>query len=47
MKTNKDGFLLCPNCGGKTKVKIIPGTELKHFPLYCTWCKIETIIDHK
>lgn len=40
-------YLLCPKCGKKTKVKTIPGTELKRFPLYCTWCKTETIIDHR
>lgn len=44
-KTGK--YLLCPKCGKKTKVKIIPGTELKQFPLYCTWCKTETIINHR
>lgn len=44
-KTGK--YLLCPKCRKKTKVKIIPGTELKQFPLYCTWCKTETIIDYR
>ena len=28
-----------------SKVKVIPGTKLVHFPLYCSWCKQETVID--
>lgn len=42
-----DGFLKCPQCGKKTKIKTIPGTELKRFPLYCTGCKRQTVIDYK
>lgn len=45
VKTNKSGFILCPHCEGKTKTKVLPGTKLVHFPLYCSWCKRETIID--
>jgi len=43
--TNDKGFALCPKCGKQTKTKVNPDTELKRFPLFCPWCKIETIID--
>jgi len=46
METEK-GFLCCPKCGRKTKTKVLPGTELKRFPLYCTWCKEQFIINHE
>lgn len=47
VEVNEKGFICCPKCGGKTKTKVRPDTELKNFPLYCTWCKEEIIIDHK
>ena len=44
----KDGFLICPKCGRKTKVKVKPGTtRLIRFPLYCFWCREEFEIDYK
>lgn len=46
LKCDERGFLYCPSCGMKTKVKVLPGTELRQFPLYCTWCKKQTIIDY-
>ncbi|MBQ3215566.1 MAG: conjugal transfer protein [Oscillospiraceae bacterium] len=39
------GFIVCPQCGKRTKVKIQPDTVLKRFPLFCPWCKKETMID--
>ena len=48
MKVNVKGYLICPKCGKKTKVKVIVGrTKLKNFPLFCPWCKEETMIDHE
>lgn len=48
MQTNDSGFILCPQCGKKTKTKIIPGTTvLMRFPLYCSWCHEEILIDYK
>ena len=48
MTTNDSGFILCPKCGRKTKTKIIPGTTvLMRFPLYCSWCHEEILIDYK
>lgn len=44
----KDGFLICPKCGRKTKNKVIPGTtQLIRFPLYCFRCREEFEIDYK
>lgn len=42
---NEKGFILCPHCGRKTKTKVNQETELKKFPLFCPWCKKETIIN--
>ena len=38
-------WLLCPNCGNKTRERIREDTELKNFPLFCPKCKQETIIN--
>lgn len=45
MKITARGFLICPKCGKPTKTKVLPRTILHSFPLYCTWCKQETVID--
>ena len=37
-------WLICPVCGGKTRIKIFRETELLNFPLYCPHCKKETIV---
>lgn len=47
MKTNENGFLLCPRCGKKTSIKVLPTTKMEDFPLHCKHCKRETIIQHK
>ncbi len=39
------GFICCPRCGTKTKTKIDDKTVMKHFPLWCSWCREETLID--
>lgn len=39
------GFVLCPVCGRKTKLKVIRKTELKNFPLFCPKCKNQGDID--
>ena len=38
-------WIMCPQCGNKTRVKIREDTELKNFPLYCPKCRTETQID--
>ena len=48
MQTNGKGFLLCPQCGKKTKTKVLPGvTRMIRFPLFCPWCREEIMIDYK
>ena len=43
--TKKEGhWLICPVCGGKTRIKIFKETVLLNFPLYCPHCKKETIV---
>ena len=39
------GFVHCPYCKGKTKTKVNKDTILINFPLYCSWCKREMIVD--
>lgn len=40
------GWVRCPVCGGKTRVKVLAGTELVNFPLYCPKCHRETVVDY-
>ena len=40
-------WIICPKCGEKTRVKIKETTIMKDFPLFCTWCKQETLIHVK
>lgn len=42
-----DKWILCPECGAKTRTQILEDTELKHFPLFCPKCKKNFIIDVK
>lgn len=44
---NESEWILCPVCGGKTRLQIRENTELKNFPLYCPKCKRETLINAK
>ena len=43
--TENEGWLLCPTCGNKTRVKIRSDTVLENFPLLCPKCKQETLIN--
>lgn len=47
VKINEKGFIICPKCNRPTKVKVRPDTVLLNFPLYCTWCKEESLIKYK
>ena len=40
-------WIYCPKCGEKTKVKVYEQTVIKNFPLFCPWCKSESIINVK
>lgn len=45
MQVNEKGYILCPHCGRPTKTRTNPDTRLLRFPLFCPWCKRESIID--
>lgn len=40
-------WVLCPIFGAKTRLQLLPETELKSFPLFCPKCKHESIINAK
>ncbi len=40
-------WVLCPVCGAKTRLQLLPETELKAFPLFCLKCRCESIINVK
>ena len=40
-------WVLCPQCGAKTRLQIFRETELKAFPLFCPKCRHESIINVK
>ena len=37
-------WLLCPECGSKTRIKMRSDTQLINFPLFCPKCRKETLI---
>lgn len=37
--------LVCPHCNRSTKVMVYEDTKLIRFPLYCSWCRKETVVD--
>lgn len=40
-----NGWVYCPICHSKTKVKVHSDTKLENFPLFCPKCKQESRID--
>lgn len=42
---DKNGWVLCPVCRNKTKVKVNPDTILFRFPLFCPKCRQENKVD--
>ncbi len=44
-RMNKNEWILCLICGGKTRDRIREDTVLKNYPLYCPKCKQEALID--
>ena len=38
-------WVSCPICDSKTRVKLYEDTVLINFPLFCPWCKKETVIN--
>lgn len=43
----KTEWICCPICGNRTRVQMREDTELKNFPLYCSKCKQESLIEVK
>ena len=40
-------WVMCPACGGKTRLQLLAQTELEDFPLFCPKCKQERIVHVK
>ena len=41
---NMKKWVLCPICGGKTRLQLLETTVLRDFPLCCPKCKREMLI---
>ena len=42
---NESRWILCPICGGKTRIKVCVDTVMYRFPLFCPKCKREIRVD--
>lgn len=42
---NDSIWVHCPECDGKTRIKVYEDTVLLNFPLFCPKCKKEIIIN--
>ena len=38
-------WVLCPACGGKTRIRVLEETVLRKFPLFCPKCRREYLVD--
>ena len=47
MEKNGTKFLLCPNCGRKTRTMVREDTELIRFPLFCPKCRYVCVVTFK
>ncbi len=45
MREPDEKWVLCPVCGAKTRLRLLPGTVLREFPLFCPKCRQEHIIN--
>lgn len=46
-KSEEKHWVLCPVCGAKTRLQLLPETELKVFPLFCPKFRRESIVNVK
>ena len=46
-KNEQSEWLICPRCGGKTRIQVRPHTVLEDFPLFCPKCKCTCVIRFK
>ena len=42
----KNGRAVCPICGRPTPTRILPGTILVNFPIYCKRCRQTSIVTY-
>lgn len=45
MNKSEEKWIMCPVCGGKTRLRLLQKTVLREFPLFCPKCKQECIIN--
>ena len=45
MSSPEEKWLLCPICGAKTRLRLLQRTVLRDFPLFCSKCRQERIIN--
>ncbi len=43
--SQEEKWVLCPLCGGKTRLRILQKTVLQNLPLFCPKCRRETVIN--
>lgn len=43
--SNEEKWILFPVCGAKTRLRLLPSTVLRNFPLFCPKCRRECIIN--
>lgn len=43
--SNEEKWIFCPVCGAKTRLRLLPSTVLRNFPLFCPKCRRECIIN--
>ena len=42
----RNGRAVCPICGRETQTRILSGTTLERFPLYCKHCRRTTLVEY-
>ena len=47
MMEEKEEWIYCPVCGGKTRLRLLQRTVLRDFPLFCPKCRKESISNAK
>lgn len=45
MTQEDERWLRCPECGAKTRLRLLPSTVLRNFPLFCPKCRRESVIN--
>ena len=47
MNREEERWILCPACGAKTRLRLLPSTVLRNFPLFCPKCRYTCVIRFK